>query len=355
MTWFPPPNIVFVIQVIECSHKFTSFPCWYYSIGPQVFCSADGHGLFPLWVLSTSDTAGHIFVHTDQSIHVHGQKFPLIAIPRSRALPPRPCNYFSFLHTASGFPKRWYQYAPALAACVVSLIHLLCSCVSFDHCTAEKERKVKSLSRVRLFATPWTVAYEAPPSMGFSRQRYWSGLPFPSPGGLPTQGLNSGLPHCRQMLYSLSHQGSTAESFALILKVWIRCLCAPLAPVLTSWPHESDPMAYAWQMWKDAAQIPSCWPLGPPAPLVLRPHVPQTAPSQGLSTVRVPFQAQFYYPQDSSDGWRGLKDFPVSWHVLSWNCTAAQRSLSPPPLPHLAQMYCNAIWKLSHLLWFPPS
>ena len=41
--------------------------------------------------------------------------------------------------------------------------------------------KVKSLSRVRLFVTPWTVAYEAPPSMGFSRQEYWSGLPFPSP------------------------------------------------------------------------------------------------------------------------------------------------------------------------------
>ena len=41
--------------------------------------------------------------------------------------------------------------------------------------------KVKSLSRVRLFATPWTVAYQAPPSMGFSRQEYWSELPFPSP------------------------------------------------------------------------------------------------------------------------------------------------------------------------------
>ena len=42
--------------------------------------------------------------------------------------------------------------------------------------------KVKSLSRVRLLATPWTVAYQAPLSMGFSRQEYWSGSPFPSPG-----------------------------------------------------------------------------------------------------------------------------------------------------------------------------
>ena len=41
--------------------------------------------------------------------------------------------------------------------------------------------KVKSLSRVRLFITPWTAAYQAPPSMGFSRQEYWSGLPLPSP------------------------------------------------------------------------------------------------------------------------------------------------------------------------------
>ena len=40
-------------------------------------------------------------------------------------------------------------------------------------------------SPVQLFATPWTVAHQAPPSMGFSRQEYWSGLPFPSPGDLP--------------------------------------------------------------------------------------------------------------------------------------------------------------------------
>ena len=44
-----------------------------------------------------------------------------------------------------------------------------------------KWSEVKSLSRVRLFATPLTVAYKAPPSMGFSRQEYWSGLPFPFP------------------------------------------------------------------------------------------------------------------------------------------------------------------------------
>ena len=41
--------------------------------------------------------------------------------------------------------------------------------------------KMKSLSRVQLFATPWTAAYQAPPSMGVSRQEYWSGVPLPSP------------------------------------------------------------------------------------------------------------------------------------------------------------------------------
>ena len=53
---------------------------------------------------------------------------------------------------------------------------------------------VKSLSHVRFFVTPWTVAYQVPPSMGFSRQEYWSGLPFPSPGDLPNPGIEPGSP-----------------------------------------------------------------------------------------------------------------------------------------------------------------
>ena len=56
-------------------------------------------------------------------------------------------------------------------------------------------KEVKSLSRVRLFAIPWTIACQATPSMGFSRQDYWSGLSFPSPGDLSTQGLNPCLLH----------------------------------------------------------------------------------------------------------------------------------------------------------------
>ena len=52
--------------------------------------------------------------------------------------------------------------------------------ISFSNAWKRKV-KVKSLSRVRLFSIPWTAAYQTPPSMGFSRQEYWSGLPLPSP------------------------------------------------------------------------------------------------------------------------------------------------------------------------------
>ena len=53
---------------------------------------------------------------------------------------------------------------------------------------------VQSLSCVQLFATPWTVAYQASLSIGFSRQQCWSGLPFPSPGDLPDPGIEPGSP-----------------------------------------------------------------------------------------------------------------------------------------------------------------
>ena len=61
------------------------------------------------------------------------------------------------------------------------------------------------------FVTPWTVARQAPLSMGFSRQEYWSGLPFPSPGYLPNPGIEPRSPALQEMLYPLSHQGSREE------------------------------------------------------------------------------------------------------------------------------------------------
>ena len=72
--------------------------------------------------------------------------------------------------------------------------------------------KVKSLSHVQLFATPWTVAPQAPPSMGFSRQEYWSGLPFPSPGDLPDPGIKRRSPALQLPEYC-STNASTALKF----------------------------------------------------------------------------------------------------------------------------------------------
>ena len=66
---------------------------------------------------------------------------------------------------------------------------------------------------VQLSVTPQTVALQAPLSMGSSRQEYWSGLPFPSPGDLPDPGMELGSPICRETLYHLSHQGSPKVFF----------------------------------------------------------------------------------------------------------------------------------------------
>ena len=70
--------------------------------------------------------------------------------------------------------------------------------------------KRKLLSCVRLFATSWTVAHQAPPSTGFSRQEYRSGLPFPSPEDLPDRGVEPRSPTLQQTLYCLSHQESNS-------------------------------------------------------------------------------------------------------------------------------------------------
>ena len=72
-------------------------------------------------------------------------------------------------------------------------LYLLIFYIQIQYNTCEKV-KMKSLSSVQLFATPWTVAYQAPPSMGCSRKENWSGLPFPSLGDLPDPGIEPGSP-----------------------------------------------------------------------------------------------------------------------------------------------------------------
>ena len=65
--------------------------------------------------------------------------------------------------------------------------------------------KVKSLSRVRLSVTPWTVAFQAPQCMGFSRQEYWRGLPCPLPGKLFNLGIEHMSPVMQVFSLPLSH------------------------------------------------------------------------------------------------------------------------------------------------------
>ena len=71
---------------------------------------------------------------------------------------------------------------------------------------------MKSLSHVRIFATPWIVAYQAPPSMGFSRQECWSGLPFPSPGDLPDPGIEPRCPALQADALPSEPPGKNVES-----------------------------------------------------------------------------------------------------------------------------------------------
>ena len=91
------------------------------------------------------------------------------------------------------------SFKPAFSLSSVTFIKRLFSSSAFCHKggvinDGEKKVKVKSLSHVRLFVTPCTVAHQAPPSMEFSRQEYWGGLPFPSPGDLPDPRIEPGSP-----------------------------------------------------------------------------------------------------------------------------------------------------------------
>ena len=94
-----------------------------------------------------------------------------------------------------------------LGACPEFSLLLRQSCVALLQ-PASTPRVCVCCSNVSDSVTPWTVAHQAPLSMGFSRQEHWSGLPCPPPGDLPTQRWNPGLLHCRRVLFRLSHQGS---------------------------------------------------------------------------------------------------------------------------------------------------
>ena len=81
------------------------------------------------------------------------------------------------------------------------------------------------LSCVQLFATPWTAAFQAPLSMGFSRQEYWSGLPFPPPGDLPDPGIE----------LALSESPALAGRFFTTEPPGKPCVCISLSSYINSW------------------------------------------------------------------------------------------------------------------------
>ena len=72
------------------------------------------------------------------------------------------------------------------------------------------------LSHVRLFVTPWTVARQTPLSMGFSRQEYWNGLPFPSPGDLPNPGIEPGSPALQADALSSEPPGKPQQETSIV-------------------------------------------------------------------------------------------------------------------------------------------
>ena len=116
-----------------------------------------------------------------------------------------------------------FPFGTAIYLCIYSAAGSHLNCL---------KQKVKSLSRVWLFATPWTVAYHAPPSMRFSRQEYWSGLPLPSPGDLPHPfSRDSTHVSCigRRILYTVPPRKPSKTEFYTKSKVWWLLLCKMLS------------------------------------------------------------------------------------------------------------------------------
>ena len=123
---------------------------------------------------------------------------------------------------------------------------------------------------------PHGLAHQAPLSMEFSRQEHGSGLPFPSPGSLPDQGLNLGLLHCRQILYHLSQQGSSWKAIYICMcqfsSVVQSCLtlCNPMDCSTPGLPvhHQLLELAQTHVYWVSDATQPS-HPLSSPSPPIL--------------------------------------------------------------------------------------
>ena len=98
--------------------------------------------------------------------------------------------------------------------------------------------KVKSLSRVLLFVTPWTVAHQAPLSMEFSRQEYWNGLPFPSPGDLPNPGIEPESPALQADALPSEPLGTFTHLFKRLFRDSLAYLCVYIYMIVSRVHHD---------------------------------------------------------------------------------------------------------------------
>ena len=111
---------------------------------------------------------------------------------------------------------------------------------------------VSCFSHVQLFLTPWTVALQDPMSMGFSRQEYWSGLPFPSPGDLPNPGTEPVLSMSPALTGVFFNTSTIIIGLSLINSTkshWTTCLASLL------WPRKIFPITIIDLIWNDISSF----------------------------------------------------------------------------------------------------
>ena len=145
---------------------------------------------------------------------------------RERDLPPRWETNPTLLQAASCFqaacfPSFSLSVWSVLLLCLIQLLLFtttLCLLIEFFPLG---DQWVKLLSRVRLFVTPWTVAHQVPQSMEFSRQEYWSGLSFPSPGYLPNPGIKPGSPALQADALSSEPPGNESPGGIICALIWL--------------------------------------------------------------------------------------------------------------------------------------
>ena len=176
------------------------------------------------------------------------------------------------------------------------------------------------LSHVRLFVTPWTVVHQAPLSMKFSKQEYWSGLPFPAPGDLSDLGIEPASPALQVDSLPLSHQGSPL----IKMDCWFCCSVAesyptPCNPVDCSTPdfpavHRLLSLLKLMSIVSDAIE--------PPHPLSLPSHPASVFPSirvfsnESALCIRWPKYWSFSFSINPSNEYSELISFRIDWFDL---------------------------------------